>query len=396
VIDSAAAVLQPARLAEVRRTRLLDTGPEEPFDRLTRLACEVLGAPFGFVTVVDDRRSFWKSCIGVTSTDVADRQKPVEESFCQYVIATDEAVIVDDARLDPMTADNPSIESMGVIAFAGYPVRSPSGHVLGTFCVVDTVPRHWTAQDRHMLEVLAHAAEGEVALRVAADEAAEAAAVARADADRYQLLARTMQETLLPGELPAIDGLDVTIGQRVTGRDVPSVFYDAARTPTGWAIFAGRAAGSGVRAGRTAVMAKHLLRAAAERTTSPAIVLTDLNAALQRWFDDSGTPLAVDVAYVALRAGPGGFTARICVAGEAVVVVRPADGAARPSAAASPPLGGPDRIALKVEDVELRPGDSLWLVTGGDPADAVGASTPAALVDDSPVDLVAVRVHASG
>ena len=118
-------LILPERLDAVRRTGLLDTGPEEPFDRLTRLACELLGTPFGFVTVVDERRSFWKSCTGITSTEVADRQNPVGESFCQYIIATDAPVIIDDARLDPMTRDNPSITSMGVIAWAGFPGAVP-------------------------------------------------------------------------------------------------------------------------------------------------------------------------------------------------------------------------------------------------------------------------------
>ncbi len=348
MIEPPVAVLRPARLAEVRRSGLLDTGPEEPFDRLTRLACELLSAPFGFVTVVDERRSFWKSCIGITGTDPADRQNPVGESFCQYVIATDDAVIISDAREDPMTWDNPSIESMGVIAWAGYPVRAPNGQILGTFCVVDNVPRQWTTQDRRTLEVLAHAASGEVGLRIAADEA-------RADAQRFQLLASTLQETLLPGSLPAIDGLDVTVEHHLTGLDVPSVFYDAVRTPTGWALFAGQATGPGVQAGRTAVLAKHVLRAGAERATSPAIVLTELHASLQRWADDTGAAQQVSVAYVALRPGPDGFTARLCTAGTLVV---------DPPVPASGPLGGPGRPALKVHDVTLHPGDHLRFGTG--------------------------------
>lgn len=102
----------------MRRTGLLDTGPEEPFDRLARLAATLLGTPFAFVTLVDDRRSYWKSCIGVDATGPADRQITVEESFCQYVINSGSHVVVTDARTDARTHDNLSIASMGVTAWA--------------------------------------------------------------------------------------------------------------------------------------------------------------------------------------------------------------------------------------------------------------------------------------
>ncbi|MBL7253482.1 PP2C family protein-serine/threonine phosphatase [Paractinoplanes lichenicola] len=353
-------LLRPERLAAVRRSGLLDTAPEEPFDRLTRLACELLDAPFGFVTVVDERRSFWKSCIGVTGDD---RQNPVGESFCQYVIAGDDAVIVTDAREDPLTSDNPSIEKMGVIAWAGYPVRSPEGHVLGSFCVVDNEPRAWTEQEKRTLEVLAHAASGEVALRISAEEAAREAERARAHAEKYRHLALTLQQSLLPAELPAIDGLDVAAGHRLGGDDVLGDFYDAVPTPTGWAIFLGDVTGQGAHAARTGALARHTLRAGALRVSSPAIVLTELDAALHRWYDESGTPGFATVAYVALRPAATGFSVRICTAGHPAGLLRRADGTVHPAGRASSPIGILPKLSLKVDDFELSPGDTLVLHT---------------------------------
>jgi sigma-B regulation protein RsbU (phosphoserine phosphatase) len=355
----------PARLAAVRRTGLVDTGPEEPFDRLTRLACELLDAPFGFVTVVDERRSFWKSCVGITSTDPADRQNTVEESFCQYIIATDDAVIIDDARLDPMTSQNPSIESMGVIAWAGFPVRSPDGHVLGSFCVVDSRPRAWTPQDLRTLEVLAHAASGEIALRMAADDAARDAAQARATAIRYRQLAQTVQESLLPQEPPVIDGLDLGFSYRMTETDVLGDFFDAVQTPTGWAIFVGDVAGSGAPAARTSALAKYTLRAAAARASSPAIVLTELDTALHRWFGETGTSGFVTVAYVALRPTVTGFAVRLCTAGHPPAALRRAAGGVAGAGVTSTPIGALARLNLKIEDLELGPGDVMVLCTNG-------------------------------
>ena len=130
-----------SRLDAVRRTNLLDSAPEESFDRLTDAAASLLGTEYAFVTIVDERRSYWKSCRGVDAVAVEDRQNPVEESFCQYVVGLDDGFAVRDARLDPRTRDNPSVEAMGVIAWAGEPIRSRDGPVLGSFCVLGSEPR---------------------------------------------------------------------------------------------------------------------------------------------------------------------------------------------------------------------------------------------------------------
>lgn len=355
----------PARLAAVRRTGLLDTGPEEPFDRLVALACELLDAPFGFLTLVDERRSFWKSCVGVAATEPGDRQNAVGDSFCQYIIATDEPVIIGDARLDPMTRENPSIEAMGVIAWAGFPVRSREGQVLGSFCVVDSRPREWSAQHLRTLEVLAHAAGGEVALRVAADDAVRDADLARASAEKYQQLALSMQESLLPRELPAVDGLDLAAAYRLGGEDVLGDFYDAVQTPTGWAVFLGDVAGRGAHAARTSALARYTLRAGAQRASSPAIVLTDLDNALRRWFEETATQGFATVAYLALRAAGGGVAARICTAGHPAAAVRRADGTVHGFGVASSPLGILPRLSLKIDEAQLHAGDLLLLYGNG-------------------------------
>jgi hypothetical protein len=86
----------PQRLAAVAATGLLDTTPTTGFDRIASLAARLLDTPFGFVTVVDESRSFWKACIGVDATDPAERQNQVDESFCQYVIGLDDALLVDE------------------------------------------------------------------------------------------------------------------------------------------------------------------------------------------------------------------------------------------------------------------------------------------------------------
>jgi GAF domain-containing protein len=185
----------PARLAAVAATELLDTAAEEAFDRISALAQQLLGAPFAFLTVVDDRRSFWKSQAGLAAD--APRGNLLSESFCQYVVDSSEPLVLGDVRLDERTRDNPSIDSMGVVAWAGFPVRTPEGHVLGTLCVVDTVAREWTHRDVGVLATLAEIASREVSLRVTAAQAESARA-------RAALFAR-IGELLVAGlELPAV------------------------------------------------------------------------------------------------------------------------------------------------------------------------------------------------
>ena len=178
-----------ARLAAVLRSGLLDTAPEESFDRLAALARDLLGTPYALVTLVDEQRSFWKSRLGVDDLPDQPVQQDVVESFCQYVVASGEPLVSGDVRLDPLTADNPSIASRGVVAWAGYPFRSPDGHVLGSFCVIDTRPRTWSDADRRVLATLAEVATTEVALRETAVRATEALRVAEVAQRRVAMMA---------------------------------------------------------------------------------------------------------------------------------------------------------------------------------------------------------------
>ncbi len=242
--DVPAGVLDPARLAAVRATGLLDTPAEESFDRLTELAALLLEVPNAFVTVVDDTRSFWKSCIGVDSDDLEKRQNRVEDSFCQYVIASGEPLVVGDVRADPLTADNPSIVSMGVAAWAGYPLIDPSGQVLGTFCVVDTVTREWSARDVEVLRTLSAAASSEIESRIAARAAAEVSARAELSQQRLAFLAGASEALANAADTERAVGILaqrivtllcdwclITIVDEVTGerRDIGRAHHDPAR-----------------------------------------------------------------------------------------------------------------------------------------------------------------------
>lgn len=218
------AVADVQRLAAVDATRLLDTKPDESFDQLARLAAAVLGVPWVFVTLVDDHRSFWVSAAGVDPDPESELygENPVEESFCQYVIGADDAVIIEDARLDPRCVTNPSIESMGVVAWAGFPLRSSDGDIVGTFCAVDRVARKWSGEDLTLLDALAGAATSHLQLRSALALANEAARELRAEMERRELLVgRATLLAQLAQELSAVNTVEqVARVVTTTGRDV--------------------------------------------------------------------------------------------------------------------------------------------------------------------------------
>ena len=217
-------VIDPQRVAAAEATGLFDTKPDESFDQLARLAAAVLGVPWVFVTLVDEHRSFWVGAVGVDPDPGTELygENTVGDSFCQYVIGADDPVFIDDARLDPRSDQNPSIESMGVVAWAGFPLRSSDGYVVGTFCAVDRVARTWSGEDITLLQALASAATSHLQLRAALAAATESARELREEmARREGLVSRATILAQLAQELSAVSTVD-KVAQVVTstGRDV--------------------------------------------------------------------------------------------------------------------------------------------------------------------------------
>ena len=167
--DPQAAAADPDRLAALEATGLLDTPPEEDFDRFTRLASRLVGAPVVLLSLVDRDRQFFKSQQGLSGWAAADRETPLSHSFCKHVVQSDEPLVVSDARSDPLLVENLAIRDLGVIAYAGMPVRSTEGDVLGSFCAIHPEPHEWTEEELALLEDIAQAAVAEIRLRAAAE-----------------------------------------------------------------------------------------------------------------------------------------------------------------------------------------------------------------------------------
>ncbi|HEX2250487.1 MAG TPA: PAS domain S-box protein [Gemmatimonadales bacterium] len=158
-------LLRPDRLAALRQTALLDTPPEEGFDRLTRMAARLLGAPTSLISLVTDERQFFKSTIGLPEPWATRRSAPLSFSFCSTVAGTGEPLVVEDARRHPLLRHSQALRELGWVSYAGVPLISRDGQVLGSFCVVDRMPRLWSERDIALLQDLAASVVTEIELR---------------------------------------------------------------------------------------------------------------------------------------------------------------------------------------------------------------------------------------
>ena len=164
LLAAAAAAREPGRLEALHATGLLDSEIAPSFDRHARLAAEVLNAPVALVSLVDADRQFFKSCLGLPEPWASRREAPLTHSFCQHAVESREPLIVDDAREHELLRDNLAIRDMGVVAYAGIPLIDEDGHALGTLCVIDSQPRHWSTHQVQLLSDLAASVVTEIAL----------------------------------------------------------------------------------------------------------------------------------------------------------------------------------------------------------------------------------------
>lgn len=148
---STASIDEKGRLAALHEYSILDTLPEQIFQDVTALASLICGTPISLVSLVDADRQWFKAAVGLEM-----RETPREYSFCTHTLGTARTLIVADATQDPRFSDNPAVVGApGIRFYAGAPIVASGGHVLGTVCVIDTVPRSISPIQIAALEALA-------------------------------------------------------------------------------------------------------------------------------------------------------------------------------------------------------------------------------------------------
>ena len=253
--DAAPAVLDADRLQALASTALLDTPPEDEFDRLTALTARVSGAPVSLVALVDRDRSYFKSAHGVPEVPPG-RTVPLSHSLCQHVVGSGAPLVIDDARAHPLVRDNGGVTDLGVGAYLGVPVRAPSGHVVGSLCAIDTGARAWTADDQTSLVSLAASVEGEIALRAELAERQAAEALARAEADALEAVVGVNAQLAAELDPDRLVQAVVEAGVATTGATMGAFFYRSTDHGTGGESAAGEsAAGEGDEGGDSVLFA---------------------------------------------------------------------------------------------------------------------------------------------
>jgi phosphoribosyl 1,2-cyclic phosphodiesterase/DNA-binding response OmpR family regulator len=147
------------RIASLRELKILDTEPEERFDRVTRIAAALFDVPMALISLVDEDRQWFKSCVGLET-----KETPRDAAFCAHVVYNREPMIVADTLQDARFADNPLvIDEPRIRFYAGYPLIIEGGSCIGTLCLLDTRPRSLEGPDLERLHDLADIALQELA-----------------------------------------------------------------------------------------------------------------------------------------------------------------------------------------------------------------------------------------
>jgi serine phosphatase RsbU (regulator of sigma subunit) len=338
------------RLAALQALGVLDTGPEERFDRVTRIAQRVFQVPMVAVTFIDADRQWFKARIGLDAVET-----PREQAFCDHTIRHPGAMVVPDATADERFVDNPLVTGDPHIRFyAGHPLHAPGGQRVGSLCIIDDVPRQLSEPDAALLADLAAWVESELALRD--------------DLERAQ----RVQRSLLPSRPPSLAGFDIAGGCQ-PATEVAGDFFDW--FPVGdelqltVADVMGKGVGSAIIAASVRAVLRSTSRAPARRGADERrrpLVVADAVAAAARGLEPDLEETSSFVTMFTGRLDPVSGTLRYVDAGHGLTLIVPSDGDPVPLPSSGDlPIGiAPDGTWTE-HVVELQPGDTMISVSDG-------------------------------
>lgn len=139
------------RLQEIAELGLDSPEVDEILDDIARQAAERLDLPTGVVSIVLDEAQYFKAMFGVDGWIGAARGTPVEWSFCRNVVIRKAEFVVEDALEDEIMKDSPLVQNEGIRCYAGIPLVTSQGNVIGSFCVSGKEIRHFSEDDLHVL-----------------------------------------------------------------------------------------------------------------------------------------------------------------------------------------------------------------------------------------------------
>ncbi|MDQ1123636.1 SpoIIE family protein phosphatase [Microbacterium trichothecenolyticum] len=319
----------------VARIGLLDTPPEERFDRITRLAKEVFDVDYAVVNVVNSETVYTKSQPPASHFV----HTPIADSFCQEAVKEPQLLEVSDGRADPRFADRAIVAEHGMRFYAGIPLRTEDGHAVGTLCLLDAEPGRLDDRQRDAFERFGRWAEAEMRQ---SEPVEQSPAPVRPDVrdvvgDEVRLASFALPHGAVSG--------DRSGWQHVDGRVVVTL---------------ADVMGKGEAAGR---VAEELLAALQElRDAAPLDALVAVEDEGRRRGRYSNTFATVFHAVIDTRSGVVDFVD----AGHGLTLVLHADGSTERLSSRNLPLGlRPDDIPWEPGRVSVRRGDLLVSVSDG-------------------------------
>jgi sigma-B regulation protein RsbU (phosphoserine phosphatase) len=325
------------RLAALRSLDLLGAPPEERFDRITRMACELFGVPSSFITLIDEDMQVIQS--PMVAEDMA--LTPRSESFCDHTIRSPEMLVVPDATKDERFSSLPIVTGDKRIRFyAGQPISLGDDLRLGALCLVDTVPRELSAADRALLQDMARWVEREMRETAQWDRALD------------------VQRSLFPLNRVGQDDYDL-VGVCIPSRGVSGDFYDWYSIPGGVEFTLADVMGKGTGA---AILASSL------RTAFKISVGEGTAEAIQQVSDRTATDLEASNAFATLVHGRyDPVTGRLdyADAGHGLSIIVRTDGSVERLECTGLPVGVAPMVGWSHASVVLAPGDVLVSATDG-------------------------------
>jgi len=378
------------RLAALYALNLLDSGPEERFNRVTEIASALFDVPIAYISLVDENRQWYKACFGMPTGETSR-----EVSFCGYAILSDDPLIITDARDDERFHDNPLVTGEPHIRFyAGLPLKCPEGFNVGTLCLVDQSARNLDADSEQLLRQLGKILEREIASSTIAQLHSEISELRTMEQDYLKAIQDTMaigrriQTNFLPKDPPEVDGWSLAAVFK-PAMEVAGDFYDFIEIEKGKiAIAIGDISGKGVGAAIFMSTVRTLLRSAVERSAAEdrdeMEAVSQVNDYIATHHRAGGHMFASLFFCVINKETGGGLYIN---AGHCPPIVQRKDGAIDRLNPTGPAVGLMKGCSFKVEAIRLEPGDQLIGFTDG--LDECRNDSDEMFGDDKVVEIIA-------
>lgn len=332
-------VEEEARLSALEDLHVLDSAPEERFDRVTRLARRLFGVDVALVTLLDRDRQWFKSVSG-DGIDVPEIPRTL--SFCDTTVRQGDSLVVEDLSADERFSSNPLVATdSGVRFYAGQPLRAPGGQAVGTLCLLDHAPRTFSSAELETLQDLADYVQHELHVH-----------------EEYQRAAR-VQRGLLPREVPTLRGWTIA-GACRPARAVGGDFYDWHPTADGIGLTVADVMGKGFAGAIMMASVRAVLRSAGLQHGAARAL-----AAAQQVLSDDLHETATFVTLFHARLDPDDGTVRFADAGHGLTAVVRRDGSAARVRSTGMPLGAWPDSTWDEGELRLAPGETLVSVSDG-------------------------------